>query len=75
MSTKLTDMMATIERLPDDARERVAEAVEFEAAQLSDTYEFTPADLEAIEEGKRAAKRGDFATTAEVTAVFTKFRQ
>ena len=74
MTTKLHDMIATIEKLPEDAQDRVAEMVSFEAAQLADDYEFTPADLEAIEEGKRQARAGQFVSPEAVTALFDKYR-
>ena len=48
---------------------------EFDAELRENVYHPTPEELAGIDRGLRAAAKGDFATDAQVEAVFAKHRR
>lgn len=75
MNKTLTDVLDRAKSWPQDAQaelERIA--LEIEAELGEGPYHATPEELAGIERGLKAAKNGEFATEAEVEAVFAKYR-
>jgi predicted transcriptional regulator len=50
-------------------------ALDIESELQQDTYIATPEEVAAIERGLKEAELGQFATEAEVEAVFAKYRR
>jgi hypothetical protein len=60
-------------RLPPEAQDDIARLVlRLAAADNEPLVELAPEEQEAVERSKAAAARGEFATEAEVRAVWTK---
>lgn len=72
----LEDIMRRAEAWPKQAQEELAEiAREIEADLVLGNYRATPAELEGIDRGLKAARTGSFATEQEVEATFAKHRR
>jgi predicted transcriptional regulator len=55
--------------MPDEIK------IEIDAGLKDGKYRATPAELEGIDRGLKAAREGRFATDADVEAVFAKHRR
>lgn len=77
MKTKqLTEALARVESWPSEAQNELAElALELDAGLSGAEYRPTPAELEGIDRGLRAASQGLFAGDEQVDAAFAKFRR
>jgi predicted transcriptional regulator len=75
MSKTLKDVLERADGWPEWAQQELAElADEIDREVNAGTYRATREELQRIDEGLAAAQRGEFATEAEVEAVFAKFR-
>ena len=71
----LVDMVKRAEAWPVEVQEELAEiAREIDAALQGGLYQATPDELAGIDRGLDDARAGRFATTAQVAAVFAKYR-
>ncbi len=74
----MTDLMekalAAIGRWPESRQNEAAEML-LALDRLGATYTASPHELAAIDEALAQAKRGEFATEAEVEAAFKRFRR
>ena len=76
MNKSLTDLLERARSWPEGAQEELEQvAREIEAELRGGTYHATPEELAGIDRGLRAAEAGQFATDAEVEAVFAKHRR
>ena len=77
MSSKaLKEALRRAETWPEVAQEELAEiALEIDASLKAGTYQATPEELEGIDRGLEAARRGRFASDAEVEAIIAKHRR
>ncbi len=72
----LKDVLERVETWPEEAQAELAEiALEIDAGLSGGVYHATPDELEGIDRGLKAARRGRFASDAEVKAVFAKHRR
>jgi len=75
MNAKLKNIFERVEAWPQSAQDELTQiALEIEA-ELSGTYDASPEELEAIDQGLRDAAEGRFATEEQVEAVFAKYRR
>jgi predicted transcriptional regulator len=75
MSKTLKNVLERADGWPEWAQQELAElADEIDREVNAGTYRATREELQRIDEGLAAAQRGEFATEAEVEAVFAKFR-
>ena len=74
MTQKLKDIIERAEGWPQAAQEELTQvALEIES-DLTGEYHATQKELQAIDDGIAAVRRGEIATDAEVEAVFAKYR-
>ena len=74
MTKKLKEVLERAHEWPEAAQEELAQvALEIES-ELSGQYLATSEELQAIDEGIAAIRRGEIATDEQVDAVFAKFR-
>ncbi len=74
-SVALGRVMQMAEAWPEYLQEELAAiAAEMDAGLHGRVYRATPEELAAIDEGIRAANAGEFATQAEMDALFDKYR-
>ncbi|HEY5238731.1 MAG TPA: hypothetical protein VIJ62_10160 [Rhizomicrobium sp.] len=74
--TTVEDIEKAIESLPPDKLAQFrAWFEEFDGELKENVYRPTPEELAGIDRGLRAAAKGDFATDAQVEAVFAKHRR
>ncbi len=72
----LKDVLERVETWPEEAQAELAEiALEIDAGLAGGVYHATPAELEGIDRGLKAAREGRFATDKDVEAVFAKHRR
>lgn len=71
----LKDILARVETWPETAQEEAAASLQAIEQELRSPYQLTEADKTAINRGLQAAGAGEFATDAEVEAVFAKYRR
>ena len=72
----IKEILKRAEDWPESAQEDLAQAaLEIESELQQDTYIATPEEVAAIERGLKEAEQGQFATEAEVEAVFAKYRR
>ena len=73
MTELLEKAVATVRELPPDQQDHIARAV---LALAGDTaqpvYRFSPEEAAELDESEAAARRGDFATDAEIRAIWAK---
>ncbi len=75
MNKALTDIVRKAETWPEAAQQELIDlAREIEAELGAGPYHPTPEELAGIKRGLRDAEAGRFATSAEVEAVFSKYR-
>jgi len=72
--TKLLDQaLEAVRRLPPDGQDEIARAMLTLSAVDDEAESIDAAHLPAVLEGLAQAKRSDFATDAEVEAIFRRF--
>ncbi len=72
----IKEILRRAEGWPESAQEDLAQAaLEIESELQQGTYTATPEEIAAIERGLKEAEQGQFATEAEVEAVFAKYRR
>ena len=72
----IKEILRRAEAWPESAQAELAQAaLEIERELQDNTYPATPEEVAAIERGLREAEQGQFATEAEVEAVFAKYRR
>jgi predicted transcriptional regulator len=72
----IKEILRRAEAWPESAQAELAQAaLEIERELQDNTYTATPEEVAAIERGLREAEQGQFATEAEVEAVFAKYRR
>ena len=72
--TKLLDKaLEAVRQLPADAQDEIAQTILQLVGAESEPEPIDPAHLPAVLEGLAQAKRGEFATDAEVEAAFRRF--
>ena len=72
--TKLLDKaLEAVRRLPPDSQDEIARAMLTLSEGDSEAEPIDAADLPAVLEGLAQAKRRDFATDAELEAIFRRF--
>lgn len=65
-----------VEQLSSDRQQEAADLlVDFAAARDAEVYHFSAEEGRLVDEAIAEADRGDFATDAEVRAVFAKYRR
>jgi hypothetical protein len=75
MNADLKLMFGRAERWSDEEQEELAQAALEIEARRHGVYPATDAQLKAIDEALAAVARGEFATDAQVEAVFAKYRR
>jgi predicted transcriptional regulator len=71
----LKDVLERVEKWPEEAQTELAQiALEIDADLRSGKYQATPAELDGIDRGLKAAREGRFATDDQVDRVFEKHR-
>ena len=73
MTKLLEHALETVRRLPADSQDEIARAMLHLAAGGGEPEEVDAAHLPAVLEGLAQAKRGEFASDAEVEAAFRRF--
>ncbi len=72
----IKEILKRAEGWPESAQQDLAQAaLDIESELQQDTYIATPEEVTAIERGLKEAEQGQFATEAEVEAVFAKYRR
>ena len=71
-STKLDTAIAAVRDLPEQRQDELADAI-LAAADVSE-QSYTPAQLQAIDEGLADAEAGRFASEEDVERLFARFR-
>ena len=75
MTKKLLEALKAAETWPEEPQEELADAALEIAAGLRGEYRATGEELAGIDRGLADARRKRFATDAEITAAFGKFRR
>jgi predicted transcriptional regulator len=73
MTKLLEKALEAVRQLPSDSQDEIARAMLLLAQTDADPEPIEPAHLAAVLEGLAQAKRGEFATDAEVEAAFRRF--
>ena len=73
MTKLLEQAFEAARRLPPEAQDEIARAVLHLASSDQEPELLDPADLAAVLEGLGQARRGEFATDAEIEAAFRRF--
>ena len=73
MTNLLKKAVEAVSRLPPDNPEKSARVMLMLAGEGSDPEEIDPAHMAEVIEGLAQARRGEFATDAEVAAAFRLF--
>lgn len=73
MTQLLEKAVERLSLLPDERQNELARMLIDVAAQDIHPYTFTPEEHIAVEEGLAQAERGEFATDAEVAAMWERF--
>ena len=73
MTELLEKAVATARALPPELQDHIARAVLALAGDAAQpVYRFSPEEAAELDESEAAARRGDFATDAEVRAIWAK---
>ena len=75
MTKLLEKALEAVRRLPADSQDEIALAMLSLSANGGEPEKIDPADLPAVLQGLAQARRGEFATDAEVEAAFRRFDQ
>jgi len=75
MTKLLEKALEAVRRLPPHDQDQIALAMLTLTGKDGEVEEIDPAHLAAVLEGLALAKRGEFATDAEVEAAFRRFEQ
>ena len=73
MTKLLEKALEAVRRLPPDSQDQIALAMLSLSVNDGEPEKIDPADLPAVLEGLAQARRGEFATDAEVEAAFRRF--
>ena len=78
MTEFLERTLRAVRALPDEVQDEIARAAQaiaedHVAAERGDVYHFAPGELESLQEGRRQAERGEFATDEEMRALWREF--
>jgi predicted transcriptional regulator len=73
MTKLLEKALEAVRQLPSDSQDEIARAMLLLAQTDADPEPIEPAHLAAVLKGLVQAKRGEFATDAEVEAAFRRF--
>ncbi len=73
MTKLLEKALAAVRQLPVDTQDEIARTMLALVANEGEPEPIDPAHLSAVLEGLAQAKRGEFATDAEVEAAFRRF--
>jgi hypothetical protein len=73
MTKLLEKALAAVRRLPPDSQDQIALAMLSLSGNDGEPQDVDPAHLPAVLEGLAQAKRRQFATDAEIEAVFRRF--
>ena len=75
----IKSLQRAVERLgqlcPDEQQEAADMLADFATARHAEVYHFTAEEGRLVDQAIAEADRGDFATDAEVRAVFAKYRR
>jgi predicted transcriptional regulator len=74
MTISLKKVLQLAESWSEEDQEELAQIVLEIEARRHGSYQATPDELKAIDEGLAAAKRGEFASDEDVAALLAKFR-
>jgi hypothetical protein len=74
MTKLLQKALEAVQSLPDESQDEIARAM-LALAREDEPEEINAAHLSAVLEGLEQAKRGEFATDAQVEAVFRRFER
>jgi len=72
MTKLLEKAVETVRKLSADSQDAIARAM-LELADESEPEDIDPADLPAVLEGLAQARRGEYASVADVEAAFRRF--
>ena len=76
MTKLLDEAIAKVRELPEEEQERAAESLMvFAELAKQGVYKLSAEERAAIEASKAQARRGEFATDAEVEAAYARFRR
>ncbi len=76
MTKLLEKAIAELRLLPDDAQDQAADALfHFAEVAKAPMYRLSAQERSVIDESKAAARRGEFASDAEVEAAYARFAQ
>jgi hypothetical protein len=75
MTKPLEKALEAVRRLPPDSQDQIALAMLSLSVNDGEPEKIDPADLPAVLEGLAQARRREFATDAEVEAVFRRFER
>jgi hypothetical protein len=75
MTKLLEKALEAVRRLPPESQDEIARAMLSLSGSDGEPEEIDPAHLPAVLEGLAQAKRGEFATDAEVEAAFRRFER
>ena len=78
MTELLERTLRTVRTLPDEVQDEIARAAQaiaddHAAAERDEVYRFAPGEWESLQEGRRQAERGEFATDGEMQALWREF--
>jgi hypothetical protein len=74
MNKLLEEAVARVQTLPPEMQEQAARMLLTYAGEEEPICELTPEELADLEEAQAEMSRGEFASDAEVKAVFDKYR-
>lgn len=74
MTKLLEKALEAVRQLPPESQDEIARAM-LNLAKEGEPEEIDPAHLPAVLEGLAQAKRGEFATDAEIEAAFRRFER
>jgi hypothetical protein len=74
MNKLLQEAVEKVQTLPPEMQEQAARMLLTYAGEEEPIYELTPEELADLEEAQAEMSRGEFASEAEVKAVFDKYR-
>ena len=75
MTKLLEKALEAVRRLPPDSQDEIALAMLTLSGHAGEPEEIDPAHLPAVLEGLAQARRGQFATDAEIEAAFRRFER
>ncbi len=74
MNAIVKEIIGRAEHWPEEDQEELAQAALEIELRRAGNYRATPEELAAIDQGLASAARGEFASEADVQALFAKYR-